>query len=94
VHFGSSLFSPIAIVEQLQAGSFKALRVKGLDLKRHFYLTRHKHRSLSPPTQAFVTYLAQAVAETDHMSGLPIGQNTVSVHSAAKPQPNKSSITD
>jgi DNA-binding transcriptional LysR family regulator len=76
VHFGSPLSSPIAIVEQLQAGSLKALRIEGLDLKRHFYLTRHKHRSLSPPAQAFVTYLAQAAAETDHMSGLPLSQNT------------------
>jgi DNA-binding transcriptional LysR family regulator len=63
VHFVSSLFSPIARVEQLQAGSLNTLRVEGLDLKRHFYLTRHKHRSLSPPAPAFVAYLAQAAAD-------------------------------
>jgi DNA-binding transcriptional LysR family regulator len=68
---GLSIVSPIAIVEQLQAGSLKALRIEGLDLKRHFYLTRHKHRSLSPPAQAFVTYLVQAAAKTDLMGGLP-----------------------
>jgi hypothetical protein len=30
------IISPIAIVEQSQAGSLKALRIEGPDLKRHF----------------------------------------------------------
>ena len=76
MRFGLPLSYPIAIIEQLKAGSLKALRIERLDLKRNFYLTRHKHRSLSPPAQAFVTYLVQAVAETDLMGGLPINQNT------------------
>ena len=74
--FGLPLSAPIDIIEQLQAGSLKALRIEDLDLKRHFYLTRHKHRSLSPPTQAFVTDLVQDAAKTDLMGGLPIKQNT------------------
>jgi DNA-binding transcriptional LysR family regulator len=67
---GLSIVSPIAVIEQLKAGSLKALRIEGLDLKRHFYLTRHKHRSLSPPAEAFVSFLVQAAAETDLMGGL------------------------
>ena len=73
---GLSIVSPIAIVEELKAGLLKALRIEGLNLKRRFYLTRHKHRSLSPPAQAFVTYLVQAAAETDLMGGLLPEQNT------------------
>ena len=69
---GLSIVSPIAIIEQLQAGTLKALRIEGLNLKRNFYLTRHKHRSLSPPGQAFVTYLMQAAAEEKLLGGLPL----------------------
>ena len=54
---GLSIVSPIAVADELISGSLKALRIKGIDLKRHFFLTRHKHRSLSPPGQAFSRYL-------------------------------------
>lgn len=60
---GLSIVSPIAVIEHLQSGTLKALRIDDLNLKRHFYLTRHKHRSLSPPGHAFVTHLLQAAAE-------------------------------
>lgn len=54
---GLSIISPIAVSEELQAGTLIALPIKGIDLKRSFYLTRHKHRSLSPPAQAFAQHL-------------------------------------
>jgi DNA-binding transcriptional LysR family regulator len=56
---GLSIVSPVAVSEELQAGTLKALGINGLDLKRNFYLTRHKHRSLSPPAKAFAAYLTE-----------------------------------
>jgi DNA-binding transcriptional LysR family regulator len=56
---GLSIVSPVAVSEELQAGTLKALSISGLDLTRNFYLTRHNHRSLSPPAKAFAAYLTQ-----------------------------------
>ncbi|MBU0987716.1 MAG: LysR family transcriptional regulator [Proteobacteria bacterium] len=54
---GISILSTIAITEELQAGTLKALAVQGLDLKRSFYLTRNQHRSTSPLCKAFIKFL-------------------------------------
>jgi DNA-binding transcriptional LysR family regulator len=59
---GLSIVSPIAVADELNSGSLKALKIRGLNLKRHFYLTRHKNRSLSPPGQAFSAYLTKMFA--------------------------------
>jgi len=56
---GLSIISPIAVSEELQAGTLIALPIDGIDLKRSFYLTHHKYRSLSPPAQAFAQYLLE-----------------------------------
>ncbi|MFZ0241784.1 MAG: selenium metabolism-associated LysR family transcriptional regulator [Desulfobacterales bacterium] len=60
---GLSIVSRIAIIEHLRSGTLKALRIEGLDMERHFYLTHHKHRSLSPAGQAFADHLLRAAAE-------------------------------
>lgn len=54
---GVSVISTIAVSEELAFGSLKALSINKLVLKRNFYLTTCKHRSFSPLSQAFVTYL-------------------------------------
>ena len=54
---GISILSTIAVAESISAGSLKALRVDGLNLQRAFYLTRHKYRSLSPLSRAFIDFL-------------------------------------
>ncbi|MFZ0614773.1 MAG: selenium metabolism-associated LysR family transcriptional regulator [Desulfobacterales bacterium] len=63
---GLSIVSRLAIIEHLAAGTLKALRIEGLDLERHFYLTHHKHRSLSPAGQAFAEYLLRTAAEESY----------------------------
>jgi DNA-binding transcriptional LysR family regulator len=68
---GLSIVSPVAITEHLQAGTLRALQIDGLNLGRHFYLTHHKHRSFSPPAQAFVAFLLQSVADTGNRGDLP-----------------------
>ncbi len=62
-NIGLSIVSPIAVADELNTGTLKALRIKGLNLRRHFYLTRHIHRSLSPPGQAFMAYLTKGLAD-------------------------------
>lgn len=54
---GISILSTIAVKEDLKAGSLKALAIDGLDLKRSFYLTLSKQRSLSPLSNAFITHM-------------------------------------
>lgn len=50
---GVSVLSPIAVSEELKSGTLKALKVKGLNLERKFYLTLYKNRSESPLSKAF-----------------------------------------
>ena len=54
---GISILSPIAVFDELKAGSLKALTITGLSLKRNFYLTLHKDRSLSPLGKVFIEFL-------------------------------------
>jgi DNA-binding transcriptional LysR family regulator len=59
---GVSIISTLAVAEDLQAGNLNALEVDGLDLKRNFYLTRHRYRSPSPLSEAFVQFLEQKLS--------------------------------
>jgi DNA-binding transcriptional LysR family regulator len=57
---GISILSAIAVTEDEKAGKLKSLAIEGLDLRRAFYLTRHKYRSPSPLNQEFDRYLKAA----------------------------------
>lgn len=54
---GVSIVSRIAVSEALRAGTLKALTIAGFNLRRNFYLTLHKYRSLSPLGNAFVKHI-------------------------------------
>lgn len=54
---GVSILSRIALTDPIKAGSLAALTVEGIDLKRGFYLTWRKHRTVSPLCQAFMTFV-------------------------------------
>ncbi|MCP4751026.1 MAG: LysR family transcriptional regulator, partial [Proteobacteria bacterium] len=54
---GISILSPIAVSDELERGTLKALKVRGLNLKRNFYLTRHKDRSSSPIGRVFMEFI-------------------------------------
>ncbi len=56
---GISILSPIAVSDELEAGTLKALKIKGHTLKRNFYLTRHKDRSASPLCKAFIKFIKE-----------------------------------
>jgi DNA-binding transcriptional LysR family regulator len=53
---GVSILSTIAVSDDVAAGKLKTLSIDGLNLKRAFYLTQHRHRSLSPLGQAFIEF--------------------------------------
>ena len=56
---GVSILSTIAVKEELAASTLKALKIDGLNLKRHFYLTIHQDRTLSPMCNAFVDFIKE-----------------------------------
>lgn len=58
---GVSIVSRMAVAEALKTGVLKALTIAGCPLQRHFYLTRHKYRSLSPIGNAFVGHINKAL---------------------------------
>lgn len=60
---GVGFVSRRAMVDDLDAGHLVALSVKGLEMKRQFYLTTRKGRTHSPAAQAFMTlWLAEVGA--------------------------------
>ncbi|GBC62899.1 LysR family transcriptional regulator [Desulfonema ishimotonii] len=56
---GISILSGIAVAEEAAAGTLTALSVEGLSLKRHFYLSVHRHKTASPLCNTFVRFLKQ-----------------------------------
>lgn len=54
---GVSILSAIAIADDIHAGALQSVTIEGLDLKRSFYLTRHRHRTPSPLCRAFIDFL-------------------------------------
>lgn len=56
---GVSILSTIAVADEIEAGTLKALSVQGIDLTRNFYLTYHKDRTPSPLCRAFMEYLEE-----------------------------------
>jgi len=54
---GVSILSTRAVERDIQAGLLAAISIEGVDLKRSFYLTRHKKRTPSPLADAFAAFL-------------------------------------
>ena len=61
---GVSILSTIAVAEELQGGTLKALVINELNLKRNFYLTTYKQRSTSPLSKAFIEFLKKELKES------------------------------
>ncbi len=61
---GVSILSPIAVQEELKAGSLVALEVKDIDLRRSFYLTRHIQRTVSPVAHAFISFIKKELRKS------------------------------
>jgi DNA-binding transcriptional LysR family regulator len=59
---GVSILSTIAVSEDIAAGRLALVKISGLSLKRYFYLTMHKNRTLSPIGKAFKSFLAEEIS--------------------------------
>jgi DNA-binding transcriptional LysR family regulator len=54
---GVSILSALSVADDVRAGQLKTLLVEDLNLKRHFYLTTHKQRTISPLGRIFTEFL-------------------------------------
>ncbi len=59
---GISILSTVAVADAVAHGKIRALSLQGVDLTRHFYLTRHRHRTLSTLGRAFVAFVQERCA--------------------------------
>ena len=59
---GVSILSAVSVTDELAAGLLSVLSVKGLSLKRSFYLTRSRHRTPSPICRVFAGYVKNNAA--------------------------------
>jgi DNA-binding transcriptional LysR family regulator len=74
---GVSILSTLAVSEDLQTGRLKALKIRGVDLRQRFYITRLKKRTPSPLCRSFLDFLlshmtqqaADADAATSYQTG-------------------------
>jgi len=55
--WGVSILSRTSIQRQVREGLLKEVPVRGLKLERDFYQVTHRHRALSPVSQAFASFL-------------------------------------
>lgn len=58
---GVSILSRIAAAEDIAYGTVKALTIEHLDLKRYFYLTQNKLRTISPLGDTFIEFLKETL---------------------------------
>jgi DNA-binding transcriptional LysR family regulator len=62
---GLGVISELAARRELAAGTLRGFRVKGLNLRRQFYLITHKQKVLSPATEALRCYLIEKAGEEE-----------------------------
>lgn len=65
---GVSILSSIAVFDDVDAGHLATLSIKDLNLKRAFYLTHHRHRSISPLCRTFIDFINEKFSTTDGQS--------------------------
>jgi DNA-binding transcriptional LysR family regulator len=58
-HVGISILSAIAVADDVNSGTLNTLDIEGIELKRCFYLTRHKIRTPSPLSLSFEKCIIQ-----------------------------------
>lgn len=57
---GVSILSKIAIQDELKSGTLKEIAIKGLKMKRHFHIIKHRRRSLPNHYQTFFDYVSHS----------------------------------
>jgi len=54
---GVSILSRTAVEREIRQGLLKVVPIRGLKLERDFYRIHHRHRPLSPVSQAFIRFI-------------------------------------
>jgi DNA-binding transcriptional LysR family regulator len=62
---GVAVISDLAVAEEIEHGSLRALPLRGASLQRTFYIIRRRGANLSPASEAFLAFLRQEVTEPD-----------------------------
>jgi len=62
---GVSIISTIAVKDYIDAGRLRALFVNGLNLKRHFFITTHRKRTLSPLALLFIDFMKKELESAE-----------------------------
>lgn len=74
---GVSILSTLAVSEDIRTGRLKSLKIRGLDLRQRFYITRLKKRTPSPLCKSFFEFLKvninQQAADTHAASSYATG---------------------
>ena len=65
---GVSILSSIAVFDDVAAGHLTTLTIKDMNLKRAFYLTYHRHRSISPLCRTFMDFINEEFSKTNKKS--------------------------
>lgn len=60
---GAAFVSDLAVAEERKNGTLRALALKGVSLKRTFYVIRRRGVNLSPASETFLEFLLKEVAE-------------------------------
>lgn len=58
---GATILSKLVIRDDLKAGLVEEIRIKGVKMKRHFYLIARKKRAISEHYLAFVRFFAEKI---------------------------------
>ena len=56
---GVAFISRLAVKSDIQRGALREIKVKGLTIRRHFYIITHRLRADSPITKTFVQFLSE-----------------------------------
>lgn len=56
---GASIISRVAVIELLKTGMLREIKIKGLNMRRNFYIIKHKDRTLPKHYRAFLHYLKE-----------------------------------
>lgn len=54
---GISILSKISVIEDLKQGTLREIKIRGLQMKRRFFLITHKKRALPPAYRAFLEHV-------------------------------------
>ncbi|RLD99620.1 MAG: LysR family transcriptional regulator [Aquificota bacterium] len=59
---GAAIISPRAVKDEVHCGIIKTFKIRGLNLRRRFYLVRRSKRTLPPPVEELESFILSSLA--------------------------------